>query len=122
MEREEKRNKKHPKEKQKRTSKFSSKYSDRIASIKEADEMIKLKEQKLKNASKKVKKAKKRPEVPNKARIDRQKNATKSMEELKEDLNVLEFRKEYEETILKPKKGIASKPKSARGRKRKTIE
>lgn len=122
MEREEKRNKKHPKEKQKRTSKFSSKYSDRIASIKEADEMIKLKEQKLKNASKKVKKAKKRPEVPNQAQIDRQKNATKSMEELKEDLNVLEFRKEYEETILKPKKDIASKPKSARGRKRKTIE
>ena len=122
MEREEKRNKKHPKEKQKRTSKFSSKYSDRIASIKEADEMIKLKEQKLKNASKKVKKAKKRPEVPNQARIDRQKNATKSMEELKEDLNVLEFRKEYEETILKPKKDIASKPKSARGRKRKTIK
>ena len=41
------------------------------------------------------------------------------MEELKEDLNVLEFRKEYEETILKPKKDIASKPKSARGRKKK---
>ncbi len=43
---------------------------------------------------------------------------TKSIEELKEDLNVLEFRKEYEETILKPQKDISSKPKSARGRKK----
>ena len=45
-----------PKEKAKRTSKFSSKYSDRIASIREADEMIKLKEQKMKKEAKKAKK------------------------------------------------------------------
>lgn len=48
MEKEEKKNQKHPKEKSKRTSKFSNKYSERIASIKEADEMIKLKEEKMK--------------------------------------------------------------------------
>lgn len=52
MEKEEKKNQKHPKEKSKRTSKFSNKYSERIASIKEADEMIKLKEEKMKKKTK----------------------------------------------------------------------
>ena len=51
-EKEEKKNQKHPKEKSKRTSKFSNKYSERIASIKEADEMIKLKEEKMKKKTK----------------------------------------------------------------------
>ena len=58
MEKEEKRNQKHPKEKAKRTSKFSSKYSDRIASIREADEMIKLKEEKIKKKERAKNKAK----------------------------------------------------------------
>ena len=52
MEKEEKKNQKHPKEKSKRTSKFSNKYSERIASIREADEMIKLKEEKMKKKTK----------------------------------------------------------------------
>ena len=58
MEKEEKKNQKHPKEKAKRTSKFSSKYSDRIASIREADEMIKLKEEKIKKKERVKNKAK----------------------------------------------------------------
>ena len=58
MEKEEKKNQKHPKEKAKRTSKFSSKYSDRIASIREADEMIKLKEEKIKKKERAKNKAK----------------------------------------------------------------
>ncbi len=58
MKKEEKKNQKHPKEKTKKTSKFSSKYSDRIASIKEADEMIKLKEEKMNKKSKKKTKSK----------------------------------------------------------------
>lgn len=105
MKKDEKKNQKHPKEKIKRNSKFSNKYSDRIASIKESDEMVKLKEQKLNNI--KTKKARKT------------KTSTKKIEEK----NVLEFRKEYEESIKKAsstKSSIASKPKSARGRKKKT--
>ncbi len=119
MEKSEKKNKKHPKEKQKKASKFSNKYSERIASIREADEMIKLKEQKMKNSNnKKNKKTKKYTEAEKQVKNNNQKDMTKSIEELKEDLNVLEFRKEYEETILKPQKDISSKPKSARGRKK----
>lgn len=119
MEKSEKKNKKHPKEKQKKTSKFSNKYSERIASIREADEMIKLKEQKMKNSNnKKNKKTKKYTGAEKQVKNNNQKDMTKSIEELKEDLNVLEFRKEYEETILKPQKDISSKPKSARGRKK----
>lgn len=119
MEKSEKKNKKHPKEKQKKASKFSNKYSERIASIREADEMIKLKEQKMKNSNnKKNKKTKKYTEAEKQIKNNNQKDMTKSIEELKEDLNVLEFRKEYEETILKPQKDISSKPKSARGRKK----
>lgn len=52
MKKEEKKNQKHPKEKNKKTSKFSNKYSERIASIREADEMIKLKEEKMKKKTK----------------------------------------------------------------------
>ena len=48
-----KKNKKSNKDKHKRNSKFSNKYSDRIQSIKQADEMIKLKEQKMKKELKK---------------------------------------------------------------------
>lgn len=65
------------KESHKRSSKFSSKYSDRIESIKQADEMIKLKEQKMKKEARKNNKAKMR----------------------KEDDDVLEFRKEYEKSM-----------------------
>ena len=39
-------------------SKFRSKYNDRIESIKQADEMIKLKEQKMRKEARKAKKAK----------------------------------------------------------------
>ena len=55
MEKESKKGKK-PKEEKKRNSKFSNKYSERIESIKQADEMIKLKEEKLRRE----KRAKKR--------------------------------------------------------------
>lgn len=59
MEKEEKKNKKdNKKNTHKRNSKFSSKYSDRIESIKQADEMIKLKEQKIKKEAKRVNKTK----------------------------------------------------------------
>lgn len=61
----------------KRSSKFSSKYSDRIESIKQADEMIKLKEQKMKKDARKS-------------------NRTKTR---REDADVLEFRKEYEKSM-----------------------
>mgnify|MGYP006999403916 FL=1 len=43
----------------KRNSKFQNKYSDRIASIKEADEMLKIKNEKL---NKKAQKDKKTPQ------------------------------------------------------------
>ena len=50
-----KKNKKTNKDKHKKNSKFSNKYSDRIQSIKQADEMIKLKEQKMRKDGKKRK-------------------------------------------------------------------
>ena len=59
MKKDEKKNNKHPKEKNKRNSKFQNKYSDRIASIKEADEMLKIKNEKL---NKKAQKDKKTPQ------------------------------------------------------------
>ena len=68
----------------KRNSKFSSKYSDRIESIRQADEMIKLKEQKMKKEARKG-------------------NRTKAR---KEDVDVLEFRKEYEKSMKQPTKEI----------------
>lgn len=78
----------------KHNSKFSSKYSDRIESIRQADEMTKLKEQKMKKENKKNKNTK-----------------TKKIKNTKtvEDEEILKFRKEYEETIKKPKKSAKTK-------------
>ncbi len=102
MKKDEKRGKKDNKNSHKKNSKFSNKYSDRIESIRQADEMIKLKEQKIKKDAKKVKK-----EINNK--------------NMQEDEEILEFRKEYEESMkqqVKPKKNTSALPKSQRGRKK----
>ena len=102
MKKDEKKGKKDNKNSHKKNSKFSNKYSDRIESIRQADEMIKLKEQKIKKEAKKVKK-----EINNK--------------NMQEDKEILEFRKEYEESMkqqVKPKKNTTALPKSQRGRKK----
>ena len=94
-------------------SKFRSKYNDRIESIKQADEMIKLKEQKMRKEARKAKKAKEIKE--NKIK--------KENVNFQEDKEVLEFRKEYEKSMrqatitTKPQRVL---PKSQRGRRRKT--
>lgn len=88
----------------KHNSKFSSKYSDRIESIRQADEMIKLKEQKMKKENRKNTKIKKAKNV-----------------KTVEDEEVLKFRKEYEDTIRKPKKSTRTKnsqTKSTQNRKK----
>lgn len=82
MEKEEKKNQKYPKGKAKRTSKFSSKYSDRIASIREADEMIKLKEEKMKKKEKTKNKAKGK----NKATTGTSKETNKTPQEIREEM------------------------------------
>ena len=82
MEKEEKKNQKHPKEKAKRTSKFSSKYSDRIASIREADEMIKLKEEKIK----KKERAKNKAKGKIKATTVASQKANKTPQEIREEM------------------------------------
>lgn len=82
MEKEEKKNQKYPKGKAKRTSKFSSKYSDRIASIREADEMIKLKEEKMKKKEKNKNKAKGK----NKATTGTSKETNKTPQEIREEM------------------------------------
>lgn len=82
MEKEEKKNQKHPKEKAKRTSKFSSKYSDRIASIREADEMIKLKEEKMK----KKERAKNKAKSKTKATTGASKKTNKTPQEIREEM------------------------------------
>lgn len=87
------------KDTQKRSSKFSSKYSDRIESIRQADEMIKLKEQKMKKEARKNNRVKTR----------------------KEDADVLEFRKEYEKSMKQPiKKTKASTEESTSKRRKMT--
>ena len=94
-------------------SKFRSKYNDRIESIKQADEMIKLKEQKMRKEARKAKKAK---EI-------RENKIKKENVNFQEDKEVLEFRKEYEKSMrqatitTKPQRVL---PKSQRGRRRKT--
>ncbi len=96
-------------------SKFRSKYSDRIESIKQADEMIKLKEQKMRKEARKAKKAK---EI-------RENKIKKENVNFQEDKEVLEFRKEYEKSMrqatitTKPQRVL---PKSQRGRRRKLQE
>lgn len=82
MEKEEKKNQKHPKEKAKRTSKFSSKYSDRIASIREADEMIKLKEEKMK----KKERAKNKAKSKTKSTTGASKKTNKTPQEIREEM------------------------------------
>ena len=82
MEKEEKKNQKHPKEKAKRTSKFSSKYSDRIASSREADEMIKLKEEKIK----KKERAKNKAKSKTKATTGASKKTNKTPQEIREEM------------------------------------
>ena len=94
-------------------SKFRSKYNDRIESIKQADEMIKLKEQKMRKEARKAKKTK---EI-------RENKIKKENVNFQEDKEVLEFRKEYEKSMrqatitTKPQRVL---PKSQRGRRRKT--
>lgn len=94
----------------KRSSKFSSKYSDRIESIRQSNEMIKLKEQKM-------------------GKEDKKANILKKQEEkFQEDEEVLKFRKEYEKSMKQPVKSRNSSeedtmrkiPKSQRGRRKKT--
>ena len=81
MKKEENKNKKHPREKTKRTSKFSNKYSDRIASIREADEMIKLKEEKMKKKTKSKSKDKIKAENET-----NKKQKNKSPQEIREEM------------------------------------
>lgn len=81
-------------EKKKGKSKFSNKYSDRINSIREADEKTKIKEEKRKKANKKT--VHKEEKIQN----------TEKKEKIEES--------------NKNEKTINTKPKSARGRKRKT--
>ncbi len=95
-------------------SKFRSKYNDRIESIKQADEMIKLKEQKMKKEARKAKK-------PRKTSIKTNQNRKEEM--FQEDKEVLEFRREYEKSMRQPisiKGRVEVLPKSQRGRRRKT--
>ncbi|MBQ2937934.1 MAG: uridine diphosphate-N-acetylglucosamine-binding protein YvcK [Clostridia bacterium] len=98
MKRNNKRGKKNNKDNHRRNSKFSNKYSERIESIRQSNEMTKLKEQKIKKES----------------------AAKQKDEKTQEDEEVLKFRREYEKSIKEPKKAIATMPKSQRGRKRKT--
>ena len=67
----------------KRSSKFKDKYSDRIKSIKQSDEMIKLKEQKIKKEKQIIKELQKSGKM-------------------QEDEETLRFRKEYEEVMKQP--------------------
>ena len=85
MKKDEKKNKNTSKEKNtKRKSKFNYKYSDRIASIKEADEMIKLKEEKMKK-EKQLKKETKKSSVASKPKSARGRRR-KSPQEIREDM------------------------------------
>lgn len=90
----------------KRTSKFKNKYSDRIKSIKQSDEMIRLKEQKIKKEKQIIKELQKSGKI-------------------QEDEETLRFRKEYEEVMKQPIKtknnintGKNKKGKRAKNRKR----
>ncbi len=67
----------------KRISKFKDKYSDRIKSIKQSDEMIRLKEQKIKKDNETIKELRKSGYM-------------------QEDEETLRFRKEYEEVMKQP--------------------
>lgn len=107
MEKDKEKGKRYNKDVHKRNSKFSSKYSERIESIKQSDEMIKIKEQKMKKEDKKLNK------------MDNQNQNSQ------EDEEVLNFRREYERTMKQPinaidKKNKNSIPKSQRGRRKKT--
>lgn len=88
----------------KRKSKFKDKYSDRIKSIKQSDEMIRLKEQKIKKEYK---------------------NMLHKSENRQEDEEVLKFRQEYEEAMKKPitmkdsRKDVTHKNRSGKRTKKK---
>ena len=85
MKKDEKKNKNISKGKTtKRKSKFNDKYSDRIASIKEADEMIKLKEEKMKK-EKQLKKETKKSSVASKPKSARGRRR-KTPQEIREDM------------------------------------
>ena len=85
MKKDEKKNKNTSKEKNtKRKSKFNDKYSDRIASIKEADEMIKLKEEKMKK-EKQLKKETKKSSVASKPKSARGRRRN-TPQEIREDM------------------------------------
>lgn len=121
MKRDEKRGKKDSKKlKNKRNSKFSAKYSERIESIRQADEMVKLKEQKMRRENRKTKKPKKQ---------QRQGDGI-----VKETEEVLKFRKEFEESmrtggkaekksdVSERKRRNSTLPKSQRGRRTKSSQ
>lgn len=121
MKRDEKRGKSDSKKlKNKRNSKFSAKYSQRIESIKQADEMIKLKEQKMRKENRKTKRPKKQQ--------------SQGDEIVKETEEVLKFRKEFEESmrtggkaerksdVSERKRRNSTLPKSQRGRRAKSSQ
>lgn len=102
MKKDEKRGKKEDKKTRRKNSKFSNKYSDRIESIRQSDEMIKLKERKIQEEKRKQK---------------------KKREDIVETENVIKFRKEYEKSMKvanKLNKKVEELPKSQRGRKKRT--
>ena len=98
MKREKLKENKKPKKKQiKGNSKFKNKYSDRIESIRKADKKIKERE------------------------LKKHRNKTKKVASNKESKEVLEFRREYEETIKHPKRTSGTK-KSTGNRKKSDIK
>lgn len=98
MKKNNKRPRKNNKDNRKKVSKFSNKYSDRIESIRQSNEMEKIKEQKAKKENK----------------------IKQNNEKMQEDEEVLKFRKEYEKSMKEPKKNVMAMPKSQRGRKKRT--
>ena len=98
MKKNDKNPRKNNRDNRKKVSKFSNKYSDRIESIRQSNEMEKIKEQKAKKENK----------------------IKQNNENMQEDEEVLKFRKEYEKSMKEPKKNIMTMPKSQRGRKKRT--
>ena len=87
MEKEAQKGKIDKKEAPKRHSKFSNKYSERIESIKQADEMIKLKEQKIKKDARRAAraKAKKEGSISSKAKTQKIKKK-RTPQEIREEM------------------------------------
>lgn len=117
MKRDAKQGKKKSRSDKPRNSKFLNKYDDRLKSIKQADEMVKIKEKKLKEEEKK--KASKRKALEKEKEL---KEIEKSLRKRKEELNNNEELKRGEEIKNNEEsidKKIRELPKSQRGRHRK---